>query len=43
VTADIEINPMVRLASPVFRGTRITVQSVLIKLGEGAADLVAHT
>jgi uncharacterized protein (DUF433 family) len=32
----IEINPKVMLGKPVIRGTRITVELVLRKLGEGA-------
>jgi uncharacterized protein (DUF433 family) len=41
----IEINPDVLLGKPVIRGTRIPVELILRKLGEGAsiADLVdAH-
>ena len=39
----IEINPKVMLGKPVIRGTRITVELVLRKLGEGAThkDLLA--
>jgi uncharacterized protein (DUF433 family) len=33
----IEINPRVMLGKPVIRGTRITVELILRKLGEGAA------
>jgi len=38
----IEINPRVMLGKPVIRGTRITVELILRKLGEGATtkDLV---
>ena len=38
----IEINPRVMLGKPVIRGTRITVELILRKLGEGAtpADLL---
>ncbi len=32
----IEINPKVMLGRPVIRGTRITVELILRKLGEGA-------
>jgi uncharacterized protein (DUF433 family) len=32
------INPRVMLGKPVIRGTRITVESILRKLGEGATD-----
>jgi uncharacterized protein (DUF433 family) len=34
--ARIEINPRVMLGKPVIRGTRITVELILRKLGEGA-------
>jgi uncharacterized protein (DUF433 family) len=39
----IEINPKVMLGKPVIRGTRITVELILRKLGEGAtlSDLMA--
>jgi uncharacterized protein (DUF433 family) len=39
----IEINPQVMLGKPVIRGTRIPVELILRKLGEGAteADLLA--
>jgi len=33
----IDINPKVMLGKPVIRGTRITVELILRKLGEGAA------
>jgi uncharacterized protein (DUF433 family) len=38
----VEINPKVMLGKPVLRGTRITVELILRKLGEGAtpADLI---
>ena len=38
----IEINPKAMLGKPVIRGTRITVELILRKLGEGAtlADLM---
>jgi uncharacterized protein (DUF433 family) len=32
----IEVNPKVMLGKPVIRGTRITVELILRKLGEGA-------
>ncbi|MFY9759638.1 MAG: DUF433 domain-containing protein [Xanthobacteraceae bacterium] len=32
----IEINPKVMLGKPVIRGTRVTVELILRKLGEGA-------
>ncbi|MEJ2378512.1 MAG: DUF433 domain-containing protein [Pseudolabrys sp.] len=34
----IEINPKVMLGKPVTRGTRITVELILRKLGEGATQ-----
>ena len=34
----IEINPKVMLGKPVIRGTRITVELLLRKLGEGAIE-----
>ena len=34
----IEINPAVMLGKPVIRGTRITVELLLWKLGEGATE-----
>ena len=37
-TDRIEINPRVMLGKPVIRGTRITVELVLRKLGEGAPE-----
>ena len=36
--ARIEINPNVMLGKPVIRGTRITVELILRKLGEGATQ-----
>jgi uncharacterized protein (DUF433 family) len=39
VLADrIEINPAVMLGKPVIRGTRIPVELILRKLGEGATE-----
>lgn len=38
VTDRIEINPKIMLGKPVIRGTRITVELVLRKLGEGATE-----
>ena len=35
---DIEINPKVMLGKPVIRGTRIPVELILRKLGEGASE-----
>jgi uncharacterized protein (DUF433 family) len=37
-TDRIAINPKVMLGKPVIRGTRITVELILRKLGEGATD-----
>ncbi len=34
----IEINPRIMLGKPVIRGTRITVELILRKLGEGASE-----
>lgn len=34
----IEINPAVMLGKPVIRGTRIPVELIVRKLGEGAAE-----
>lgn len=34
----IEINPKIMLGKPVIRGTRITVELILRKLGEGAGE-----
>jgi uncharacterized protein (DUF433 family) len=34
----IEINPKIMLGKPVIRGTRIPVELVLRKLGEGGAE-----
>ena len=39
VTVDrIEVNPAVMLGKPVIRGTRIPVELILRKLGEGATE-----
>ncbi len=38
ITDCIEINPNVMLGKPVIRGTRVTVELVLRKLGEGATE-----
>jgi len=42
IEEQIEIDPNVMMGKPVIRGTRITVELILRKLGEGAteADLV---
>ncbi len=37
-TDRIEINPKIMLGKPVIRGTRITVELILRKLGEGATE-----
>lgn len=34
----IEVNPKVMLGKPVIRGTRITVELILRKLGDGATE-----
>jgi uncharacterized protein (DUF433 family) len=34
----IEVNPKIMLGKPVIRGTRITVELILRKLGEGATE-----
>ena len=34
----IEIDPNVMMGKPVIRGTRVTVELILRKLGEGAAE-----
>lgn len=38
ITDRIEINPRIMLGKPVIRGTRITVELILRKLGEGATE-----
>ncbi len=38
ITDRIEINPAVMLGKPVIRGTRIPVEVILRKLGEGATE-----
>jgi len=38
VTNRIEINPKVMLGKPVIRGTRVTVELILRKIGEGATE-----
>lgn len=37
-TERIEINPKIMLGKPIIRGTRLTVELVLRKLGEGATE-----
>jgi uncharacterized protein (DUF433 family) len=34
----IELNPQIMMGKPIIRGTRITVELVLRKLGEGATE-----
>lgn len=38
LTDRIEVNPAVMLGKPVIRGTRIPVELILRKLGEGATE-----
>ena len=38
VTERIEINPKVMMGKPIIRGTRIPVELILRKLGEGATE-----
>ncbi len=38
ITDRIEINPKVMMGKPVIRGTRIPVELILRKLGEGATE-----
>jgi uncharacterized protein (DUF433 family) len=38
VTDRIEINPKIMMGKPVVRGTRIPVELILRKLGEGATE-----
>ena len=38
VTDRIEINPKVMMGKPVIRGTRIPIELILRKLGEGATE-----
>ena len=37
-TDRIEINPKIMLGKPVIRGTRMTVELILRKLGDGATE-----
>ena len=37
-TGRIEINPKVMMGKPVIRGTRLTVEMIVRKLGEGATE-----
>lgn len=36
ITDRIEVNPEIMMGKPVIRGTRVTVELILRKLGEGA-------
>jgi uncharacterized protein (DUF433 family) len=38
ITDRIEVNPQVMMGKPVIRGTRIPVELLLRKLGEGATE-----
>ena len=38
LTERIEIDPAVMMGKPVFRGTRIPVELIIRKLGEGATE-----
>ena len=38
VTDRIEVNPKIMMGKPVIRGTRVTVELILRKLGEGATE-----
>lgn len=38
ITNRIEMNPKIMLGKPVIRGTRIPVELILRKLGEGASE-----
>ncbi len=38
ISSRIEMNPKIMLGKPVIRGTRITVELILRKLGEGATE-----
>jgi len=38
ITRRIEVNPKVMMGKPVIRGTRVTVELILRKLGEGATE-----
>ncbi len=39
LTDRIEINPKIMLGKPVIRGTRIPVEMIVRKIGEGASEL----
>lgn len=38
ITDRIEVNPKIMLGKPVIRGTRVTVELILRKLGEGTSE-----
>ena len=38
ITDRIDVNPEIMMGKPVIRGTRVTVELVLRKLGEGATE-----
>jgi uncharacterized protein (DUF433 family) len=38
VTDRIEVNPKIMMGKPVIRGTRVTVELILRKFGEGATE-----
>lgn len=38
ITNRIEVNPKVMMGKPVIRGTRIPIELILRKLGEGATE-----
>jgi len=38
ITDRIEVNPRVMMGKPVIRGTRVTVELILRKLGDGATE-----
>lgn len=38
ITDRIEVNPEIMMGKPVIRGTRVTVELILRKLGEGATE-----
>lgn len=38
ITDRIDVNPEIMMGKPVIRGTRVTVELILRKLGEGATE-----
>ena len=38
ITDRIDVNPKIMLGKPVIRGTRVTLELILRKLGEGATE-----